>query len=252
MASKDLLQCCIRPVAGPQGEVYEVYLVNNGEMDINVNLSCHQAEHLLFTREFVFFGHGIEHIVRLPLSGLQQSTVIHLDMALTVQREGLHAATSASVKLRDKVLLKSPVTHHLFADPVYVLPVMSKWPAAKPLEISRLKHKWEEATEEEHHHAVHEKALLGTEIDLHAEALGIDVNKVDKHAILSMQLQAFEDWLDHMIRFGHDVVYAIHGSGKGKLKAEIHHRLRHWPHIRSFNNNYHPKYGYGATEIYID
>jgi dsDNA-specific endonuclease/ATPase MutS2 len=41
----------------------------------------------------------------------------------------------------------------------------------------------------------------------------------------------------------------IHGLGKGKLKNEIATRLINHPEVKTFKNEYHPKYGFGATEI---
>jgi dsDNA-specific endonuclease/ATPase MutS2 len=44
----------------------------------------------------------------------------------------------------------------------------------------------------------------------------------------------------------------IHGLGSGKLRDEIHELLRHKKEVKTFVNQYHASYGYGATEIYLD
>jgi hypothetical protein len=39
--------------------------------------------------------------------------------------------------------------------------------------------------------------------------------------------------------------------GTGKLKDEIHEVLKARREVRSFINQYDPRYGYGATEIFL-
>ncbi|WP_428409939.1 Smr/MutS family protein [Phaeodactylibacter xiamenensis] len=41
----------------------------------------------------------------------------------------------------------------------------------------------------------------------------------------------------------------MHGIGKGKLRDSIASRLIQMPEVRSFRNEYHHRYGYGATEV---
>jgi dsDNA-specific endonuclease/ATPase MutS2 len=43
----------------------------------------------------------------------------------------------------------------------------------------------------------------------------------------------------------------IHGNGSGRLRDEIHQLLRSRSEVKSFVNQYHPLFGYGATEIYF-
>jgi dsDNA-specific endonuclease/ATPase MutS2 len=43
----------------------------------------------------------------------------------------------------------------------------------------------------------------------------------------------------------------IHGVGEGRLRDEIHDLLRLKKEVKSFVNQYHPLYGYGATEIFF-
>lgn len=89
------------------------------------------------------------------------------------------------------------------------------------------------------------------EIDLHIEALVSDHHSMNNSEMLHVQLAKFQQELDRAIGSGRHKFYAIHGIGTGKLKKEIHRILRHYKEVESFNNNYHPKYGYGATEILL-
>ncbi len=89
------------------------------------------------------------------------------------------------------------------------------------------------------------------EIDLHIEALARDHHTMQSSEMLHVQLQNFQQSLERAIANGKDKFYVIHGVGSGKLKKEIHRLLRNYNEVKSFNNDYHPRYGYGATEIIL-
>jgi dsDNA-specific endonuclease/ATPase MutS2 len=70
--------------------------------------------------------------------------------------------------------------------------------------------------------------------------------------ILQLQLQVFEEYLNNAIRLGIPKVYIIHGLGKGRLRNDIQKRLSRNPYVRMFQNQHHHKYGFGATEVFLD
>jgi hypothetical protein len=89
------------------------------------------------------------------------------------------------------------------------------------------------------------------EIDLHLEAITNKTDGLTNTDILLLQIEHFGKNLDRAIRSGQKVFYAIHGNGKGKLKKEIENILKTHSEVKSFNNNYNPQYGFGATEIHL-
>jgi hypothetical protein len=89
------------------------------------------------------------------------------------------------------------------------------------------------------------------EIDLHIQALMNGYARLDKGEILRIQMQHFHRFIDRAIRLGANRVFVIHGVGEGKLKETIADSLRGNPHVKKFKNEYHHKYGYGATEVII-
>ena len=94
-----------------------------------------------------------------------------------------------------------------------------------------------------------ELAHFENEIDLHIENLVSDNKKRNNAEILRIQLTQFNQFLDKAIRLGVNSAFVIHGVGKGKLKNEIATQLINHPEVKTFKNEYHPKYGFGATEI---
>jgi DNA-nicking Smr family endonuclease len=86
-------------------------------------------------------------------------------------------------------------------------------------------------------------------IDLHIEKLSNNPQQLNNAQMLDLQLLTFEKYYELAIAHGLPEFTVIHGIGEGVLKNEIHERLRLKKQVSSFVNQYHPWYGYGATEI---
>lgn len=89
------------------------------------------------------------------------------------------------------------------------------------------------------------------ELDLHIEAISPDHEKLSNFEKLTLQLQHFEKYLELAIAHHQKSMIVIHGVGAGKLRDEIHEILKLRKEVKTFVNQYHPAYGYGATEIYF-
>lgn len=88
-------------------------------------------------------------------------------------------------------------------------------------------------------------------IDLHIEKLTDEWRRMSNYEMLSLQLRTFEKYYQLSVTHHQPSLVVIHGIGEGKLRDEIHQLLRNKNEVRSFVNQYHPRYGYGATEIYF-
>jgi len=88
-------------------------------------------------------------------------------------------------------------------------------------------------------------------IDLHIEKLTDDWKHLSNYEILTMQLKAFEKYYHLAITHHQPSLIVIHGVGEGKLRDEIHDILRLKKDVKSFVNQYHHNFGYGATEIFF-
>jgi hypothetical protein len=89
------------------------------------------------------------------------------------------------------------------------------------------------------------------ELDLHIEKLMTEWRGLKNIAILAIQINEFHRYLDVAISHHQHSMIVIHGLGRGKLKEEIHAILKDTPEVDRFVNEYHPKYGFGATEIFF-
>lgn len=88
-------------------------------------------------------------------------------------------------------------------------------------------------------------------VDLHIEKLADNWKHLSNLDILAIQLSTFEKYYELAVLHHLPQLVVIHGVGEGKLRDEIHERLRHKDEVKSFVNQYHHLYGYGATEIFF-
>jgi Smr domain len=88
-------------------------------------------------------------------------------------------------------------------------------------------------------------------IDLHIEKLSNDWKHLSNFEILTLQLRTFEKYYELALVHHQPSLIVIHGLGSGKLRDELHDLLRLKKEVRSFVNQYDPRFGYGATEIFF-
>ena len=88
-------------------------------------------------------------------------------------------------------------------------------------------------------------------IDLHIEKLSADWKELSNFEILSLQLRTFEKYFNLALAHRQPNLIVIHGIGTGKLREEIHEILKLKKEVKTFVNQYHHNFGYGATEIFF-
>jgi len=89
-------------------------------------------------------------------------------------------------------------------------------------------------------------------IDLHIEKLTDRYKALESHEIFDLQMKTFEKYFDLAVAHKQSKLIVVHGVGEGWLRNEIHEMLRLKKEVKSFVNQYHHLYGYGATEIFFD
>jgi hypothetical protein len=88
-------------------------------------------------------------------------------------------------------------------------------------------------------------------VDLHIEKLVDNWKKLSSLEMLAIQLSEFEKWYDLAVAHRQPSLIVIHGVGEGKLRDEIHDLLKVKREVKHFINQYDPRFGYGATEIFF-
>ena len=88
-------------------------------------------------------------------------------------------------------------------------------------------------------------------VDLHIEKLMDNWKGLSNFEILTIQLNHFEKYYKLAVAHRQPNLVVIHGVGTGKLRNEIHEILKTKKEVRTFANQYHERFGFGATEIYF-
>jgi hypothetical protein len=88
-------------------------------------------------------------------------------------------------------------------------------------------------------------------VDLHIEKLTDNWKGLSNFEILTIQLKYFEKYYNLAITHRQPNLIIIHGIGTGKLRNEIHEILKTKKEVRTFANQYHHDFGFGATEIFF-
>ena len=92
---------------------------------------------------------------------------------------------------------------------------------------------------------------LRSVVDLHIEKIANDYKGLSNYEIVQLQLKEFEKWYETAVAHMQPNLVIIHGVGKGVLRDEIHNLLKTRKEVKYFVNQYHPRFGYGATEIFF-
>ncbi len=88
-------------------------------------------------------------------------------------------------------------------------------------------------------------------IDLHIEKLTDQPGDLSTPEILDLQLLSFEKYYELAVLNNLPSFIVVHGIGEGVLREALHEKLKFKKEVKSFVNQHHPRYGYGATEIFF-
>lgn len=89
-------------------------------------------------------------------------------------------------------------------------------------------------------------------IDLHIEKLTENWQRMSNLEILNLQLKTFEKYYELAVAHLQPSMVVIHGVGSGRLRDDIHEWLKYRREVKTFVNQYDPRFGYGATEILFE
>ena len=188
----------------------------------------------------------------VPFSDMSDSPVFTFEFSLVQPEKTKSAFYESSLKLRPKQLFEKIEEIKKKGEATFSYRLFEHYPD-KPEEekltldsLSAKGVKIYNAKEARKH-----LAPARTVVDLHIEKLLEDWHHLSNGEILNIQLKEFEKWYELAIAHRQSHLIVIHGVGSGRLRDEIHDALRLKREVKSFVNQYHPSFGYGATEIYF-
>lgn len=255
------LQLAFEPMPGRDGSVtrYKAWLVNDTTYEFLLEIDLFTA-----TRDVLIVDDKIAATTALELGDLLYDDLNDsLEVSVSIQRittEGLEAPLQNNLKIRPKQFFNNVQTIPILNLLAHNFLLFGSFEGEKENDMEDLKNYTKQKTRQPktdrfpnstpyNAYNVEEFANFIPEIDLHIENLINGHARLDKGEILRIQMLHFQRFLEKAIRLGAPRVFIIHGVGEGKLRESIAIRLRENPEVAKFKNEYHHKYGYGATEV---
>lgn len=234
-------------------EKLKVYLINQTETAYNFHYN------LLFSGESTFeLKNSIGPLSDFYLHNVDfehMSDNPRFDVEFSLVNEDRKKAThfETSLKLKAKQLFKRIEEIQIKNEPTFSYPLFEHYPERideEKVDLSKLGNAGFRVYDAS---KVRENLPPArTVVDLHIEKLTDSWKHLSNFEILSIQLKEFEKFYDLAVAHRQPSLTIIHGVGVGKLRDEIHDILRLKKEVKSFVNQYHSSYGYGATEIYLN
>ena len=188
----------------------------------------------------------------VPFEQLNDNPVFESEFTLQNPDKSKASFYETSLKLKPQQLFKRIEEIKLKGEPTFSYKLFDSYPARADedkMDISALSaagYKVYEASKARQH-----LAPARTVVDLHIEKLTDDWQRLSNFEMLTLQLKEFEKYYELAVAHRQPSIIFIHGLGTGRLRDEIHEQLRLKREVKSFVNQYHPSYGYGATEVFL-
>ncbi|RYD51113.1 MAG: hypothetical protein EOP52_11995 [Sphingobacteriales bacterium] len=88
-------------------------------------------------------------------------------------------------------------------------------------------------------------------IDLHAYVLLPDAADYPPAEVFRIQLDTLHTFLQEAIAHQETNLTVVHGLGNGMLRQAVHEILNHMPAVKRLSQDWHPQYGFGATQVVL-
>jgi hypothetical protein len=233
-------------------EQFKLYLINKN----NTGYKFDYKQEFFGEQEFELKGEVLSHhdfyLHDIPFSDFNDNPSFNFDFSLITPDKTKTDHYETSIKLKPKLLFQRIEDMKQKNEPSLVFKLFDIYPQKQIEEKVELtpnipkKNKAYKA-EKIREHLEPARSV----VDLHIEKLTNDWQRLSNFEILAIQLKEFEKWYELAIAHRLPNLIIIHGVGTGKLRDEIHDILKTKKEVRTFVNQYDPRFGYGATEIFF-
>ncbi|NDE09850.1 MAG: hypothetical protein EBZ95_04695 [Chitinophagia bacterium] len=233
-------------------EKFKIYLINQTDTAFNFIYRLYFSGENSFELKNNVYPLSDFYLHDVNFEDLSDNPRFDIEFSLTVPDKKKAPYFETSLKLKAKQIFKRIEEIQLKNEPMFSYPLFENYPdkvdeervdlsslgnaGFRIYELSKIKENLPPAR---------------TVVDLHIEKLTDNFKSLSNFEILTIQLKEFEKFFDLAVAHQQLELIIIHGVGVGKLRDEIHDILRLKKEVKSFVNQYHTAYGYGATEIYF-
>jgi hypothetical protein len=232
-------------------EYFKVYIINHTSLDYHFKYELSYLNKEGFSLKNELLPGQEFYIHDLPFENVNDGPRFSVEFSLKILDKKKADHFEASVKLKGKQIMSKVEELLLKQESSFTYLLMDTYPdkvEKEKLDLGKLSaagfHIYD-ASKPRH------TPSARSVIDLHIDKITHDWKGLSNYEILSLQLKEFEKYYDLAIQHLQPNLIVIHGVGEGVLRDEIHQILKYKKEVKSFVNQYHPKYGNGATEIYF-
>lgn len=233
-------------------EELKLHLVNRTADNLHFNYTVHYFGKPDFTLKNEVRAFSDFYLHDIPFEALNDSPSFNIEFSLSMPDKKKAPHFETSVKLKPKQIfakieeLRKNNQAHFSQKLFDVYPDKA---VEEHLDLGKLANKGFKIYDASHARQHLEPAR--SVVDLHIDKITNDWKRLSNYEILSLQLKTFEKFYQLSLAHYQPLLIVIHGVGEGKLRDEIHDILRMKREVKSFVNQYHPNFGYGATEIFF-
>jgi hypothetical protein len=238
-------------------ELFKVYLLNHTGYTLN------------FTYEAVFFGKvefGLKqeilpfndfYVHDIPMADVSDSPKIDVTLSLKNPEIGLADKVDYTYKFKGKNIIKEFEQMQAKGQSTMKFQIFKSYPEAQlkvpeTESVKTIKLFGKEIVQKEVVSArqyINNLPQARAVVDVHIEKITDSWQHLTNGEIIELQMREFEKWYDIAVMQNLHFFIVVHGVGNGVLRNEIHEFLKYKKEVKSFVNQYHPSFGYGATEI---
>lgn len=233
-------------------EKLKVYLINHNDEDYQFHYKLLFAGDEHFELKNLVRGNSDFYLHDVDFDDLSDNPKFGVEFSLDRQDKKKAPYFETSLKLKGKQLFKKIEEIQVKNEPSFAYELFSVYPdktEEEKVDLSKLGNAgfrvYDASRAREH------LAPARSVVDLHIEKLTDNWKKMSPFEMMEMQLSEFEKYYQLAVDHRQPELIVIHGVGEGRLRDEIHEILRLKKEVKSFVNQFHPLYGYGATEIYF-
>lgn len=233
-------------------ESFKIYLINQTEIPYKFVYKVNYTGDIRFELKNELFPLSDFYLNDIEFEDMNDSPKFDFEFTLAKPDKKKAAFYESSVKLKAKQLFHKIEEMKLRNEPTFSFPLFTQYPDRliedRP-DLGSLYNKGFKIYDATKPYQNLEPPR--SVIDLHIEKLSDNWKHLSNFEILTLQLKTFEKYYYLTTAHRQPKLIVIHGVGSGKLKDEIHELLKLKKEVSSFVNQYHPNFGYGATEIFL-
>ncbi len=232
----------------------KTHLVNGTETGYNFDYRVTYQGLAEFELKNQVFNHQDFYLHDLSFEKVNDNPIIELEFSLITPDKKKAPHFETNIKLRPKQVFKKIEEIKASGDPSFSYKLFDQYPDLSPDVRPDAVAPPSVNADVKLYNASHARKHLEQPkfvIDLHMEKLADNWQHLSNFEILTTQMKEFEKYYDLAYLHHQPSLTVIHGVGSGRLRDEIHDFLKHRREVKTYINQYHSSYGYGATEIYF-